>query len=57
MTMFLTKAKNLPMIENVQKVRQSNKIMGGPMPLRERGCAIELASLSVCPSFWRQTNG
>jgi hypothetical protein len=55
--MFLTKAKNLPMIENVQKVRQSNKIMGGPMPLRERGCAIELASLSVCPSFWRQTNG
>jgi len=44
------------MIENVQNVRQSQKIMGGPMPLRERGCAIEHASLSVRSFFRRQIN-
>lgn len=39
-------------IDNVQKVQQSKRIMGGPMSLREHGCAIELASLLVRPSFW-----
>ena len=57
MTMFLTKAINLLIFDSVQKVQQSKKDMGGPMPLRERGSAIELASLSVRPSIWRQING
>jgi len=43
---------SLLILDNVQKVRQSKEIMGGPMPLCEHGCAIELASLLVRPSFW-----